>query len=435
MRDHSRCLLTFLTALLVCQGVPAFAAHDALAVIADALQSGEFGATAAAATLPQPVPAPAPALKAPDEFEEAIVALIDELQAKDPPLFALIHAEGDRIRALPTNAQRVAAVNAGYPRLERALAKSAASGKFSPAALAKWTVFRDSAQKALADGTLFERAEFAGNAFDAKVQALLRKGTTKLDANRKLPEQKAEYMALSKRIHEELALPVNSTALAPSQLDKVFALVGREFAIRPEFLKYMAKTESGLRQVVLSNPAAVGIMQVESVHQEAYAGARNVANDTITNIVYGGLLRAQTDRAMARSFAKAGIAPPSDARVVEFLGDLAYNRGPALLKFVAQHAAAQHINVDRFADYLGGPGGSYAILNGGQNIVVLPGPDTIIDKTGKNSVLELSSEAVGRVAFSPKLSTGLGDRNGDGRVDHLDIWLTRGMRYLHDPDL
>ena len=30
---------------------------------------------------------------------------------------------------------------------------------------------------------------------------------------------------------------------------------------------------------------------------------------------------------------------------------------------------------------------------------------------------------------------GLGDRNGDGRVDHLDVWLTRGMGYLNDPDL
>ena len=407
---------------------------SALAILSDAVRSDEFAATSAdfSAAAPVPVPKMLTDLRA---FDEAIVVLIDELHAKDPALFNRIHEEGDRIRALPTNAERVAAVNAGYPRLERALAKSAASGKFSPEALAKWTIFRESAQKALADGTLFERAEFAGNAFDSKVQALLRKGTTILDPNKKLPEQKAAYMAISKMIHDRLTLPDNSTALTTSQLDKAFELTAKEFGIRPEFLKYMAKTESGLRQIVPSNPAAAGIMQVETVHKEAYAGERNVTNDTITNIVYGGLLRAQTDRAMARFFAQAAIAPPTDSRVVEFLGDLAYNRGPGVLKYIASNAAAQRIDVNRFADYIGGRGGSYAFLNGGQSIVVLPGPATGIDKTGKNSVLELSSEAVGRVKFSKALTAGLGDRNGDGRVDHLDVWLTRGMRYLHDPDL
>lgn len=369
------------------------------------------------------------------DFEEAIVALIDELQANDPVLFAKIRAEEDRIRALPTRRERVAAVNGGYPRLEAELAKSAADGRFSPEALAKWNTFRSLAQQALADGTLFERAEFAGNAFDEKVQALLRSGRTQLDAGRRLPEQKAAYMALSQKIHDRLAIPGNSTALNPRQLDAAFGLVGKAFGIRPEFLKYMAKAESGLRQVVPSNPAAVGIMQVESVHKEAYAGARNVANDTITNIVFGGLLRAQTDRAMARYFIQAGLQPPSTPRVVEFLGDLAYNRGPGLLRFVAENAALQGIDVNRFAEYLAGPGGSYALVNGERNIVIQPGPGTQIDKTAKGSVLERSSEAVGRVQFSQKLRAGLGDRNGDGRVDHLDVWLTRGIRYLHDPDL
>ena len=176
-------------------------------------------------------------------------------------------------------------------------------------------------------------------------------------------------------------------------------------------------------------------MQIENVHGQAYAGARNVANDTITNIVYGGLLRAQTDKTMAKRFAEAGIKPPSNPRVVEFLGDLAYNRGPGLLKHIAHHAAKQGIDVDEFGEYVGGPGGSYAITNGGKNVTVIPGPGTDIDKTGKNSVLERSSEAVGRVKFSKKLTEGLGDRNGDGRIDHLDVWLTRGINYLKDPKL
>lgn len=369
------------------------------------------------------------------EFEVVIVALIDELQAKDPALFERIHAEADRIRALPTKDQREAAMRAGYPRLERALTASVASGRYSPEALAKWVSLRDQAQKALAEGTLFERAEFAGRAFDAKVQALLRRGKTVLDPGRRLPERKAEYLELSKRIHAAIGVPGNSTALTPGQLDKAFALAGAQFGIRPEFLKYMAKAESGLRQVVPSNPSAVGIMQIEKVHKDAYEGSTNVANDTVTNIVYGGLLRAQTDRAMARHFAAARLAPPSDSRVVEFLGDLAYNRGPGLLKFVAANAASQGIDVDRFADYIAGRGGSYALLDGGRRIVILPGPGTGVDRTGKGSVLEQASEAVGRVRFSKTLAQGLGDRNGDGRVDHLDVWLTRGMRYLHDPDL
>ena len=51
------------------------------------------------------------------------------------------------------------------------------------------------------------------------------------------------------------------------------------------------------------------------------------------------------------------------------------------------------------------------------------------------SVPGRSSEAVGRVQYSQRLTEGLGDRNGDGRVDHLDVWLTRGIKYLGDPGL
>jgi hypothetical protein len=138
---------------------------------------------------------------------------------------------------------------------------------------------------------------------------------------------------------------------------------------------------------------------------------------------------------MAKRFAEAGISSPSNPRVVEFLGDLAYNRGPGLLKHIAQHAAAQMINVNDFGEYVGGRGGSYTITNGGKNVTVNPGPGTGIDTTGRNSVLERSSEAVGRVQFSKKLTAGLGDRNGDGRIDHLDVWLTRGINYLRDPKL
>ncbi|MBI5625065.1 MAG: transglycosylase SLT domain-containing protein [Elusimicrobia bacterium] len=383
------------------------------------------------------------ALSAPDtksapqakEFEDVVVELIDELSARDPALFAEIRAEEARIRSLPTHEERVAAVNAGYPLLERHLDRSAAEGKLSPKGAAKWAVFRSQAKAALADGTLFEKALFAGKAFDEKVQRLLDQGVTRLDPHRKLPEKRDEYMRLSRRIHEKLAVPGNSTALTTRRLDEAFGLVGKEFGIRPEFLKYMAKTESGLRQTVPSNPAAVGIMQIENVHKEAYSGARNVANDTITNIVYGGLLRAQTDRTIAKRFSEAGLALPSNPRVVEFMGDLAYNRGPGLLKYIAQFAAQQKIDVDDFAEYVGGPGGSYKISDDGQRVTVIPGPGTDIDKTGKNSVLALASEAVGRVQFSKKLAEGLGDRNGDGRVDHLDVWLTRGIKYLSDPKL
>lgn len=367
--------------------------------------------------------------------QDVIVELVDELSARDPALFAKIRAEEARIRALPTREARAAAVEAAYPLLERSLDRSAAEGKLSPKGAANWAAFRAQAKEALAAGTLFETALFAGKAFDERVRLLLDKGATVLDPNRKLPETRDEYMRLSQRIHAALAVPGNSTALTTRQLDEAFALAGRDFGIRPEFLKYMAKTESGLRQTVPSNPAATGIMQIERVHTGAYAGERNVANDTITNIVFGGLLRAQTDREIAKRFSAAGLALPSNPRVVEFLGDLAYNRGPGLLRHIARFAAEQSIDVNRFADYVAGPGGSYEIVDGGRSVTVIPGPDTDIDKTGRNSVLAKSSEAVGRVKFSKKLTEGLGDRNGDGRVDHLDVWLTRGIKYLGDPKL
>lgn len=376
-----------------------------------------------------------PARARTNSFEDVAAALIDELSVKDPALFAGIRAEEARIRALPTHEERVAAVEAGYPRLEQSLDASAAAGKLSPEGAANWAAFRAQAKEALADGTLFDMALFAGKAFDEKVQRQLNQGKTVLDPNRKLPETRAEYMRLSQAIHARLGVKGGSTALTTKQVDAVFDLVGKEFGIRPDFLKYMAKTESGLKQVVPSNPAASGIMQIERVHADAYSGATNAGNDTITNIVYGGLLRAQTDREIARRFAAAGLTPPSDPRVVEFLGDLAYNRGPGLLKHIAQYAAQQKIDVNNFAEYVAGPGGSYKIIDGGKSIVVVPGPGTGIDRTGKNSVLALSSEAVGRVQFSKQLAAGLGDRNGDGRVDHLDVWLTRGIKYLADPKL
>ncbi|MDD5304142.1 MAG: transglycosylase SLT domain-containing protein [Elusimicrobia bacterium] len=446
-------LSALLASVCFCRALPAFGAETiapavpsaqaALNVIPASLLDGRLGQAFDGIPMSGSVPSPVPAAAAPSEpparpaksFEDVAVDLIDELSARDPALFAKIRAEEARIRALPTHEERVAAVEAAYPRLERSLDRSAAQGKLSPEGAANWAAFRAQAKAALADGTLFEKALFAGKAFDEKVRRLLDKGTTVLDPNRKLPETRGEYMLLSRRIHAELAVPGHSTTLTTRQLDEVFVLVGKEFGIRPDFLKYMAKTESGLKQTVPSNPAAAGIMQIERVHKDAYSGERNAGNDTITNIVYGGLLRAQTDREIARRFSAAGLALPSNARVVEFLGDLAYNRGPGLLKYIAQYAAQQKIDVNNFAEYVAGPGGSYRIIDGGKSIVVVPGPGTGIDKTGRNSVLALASEAVGRVQFSRKLTEGLGDRNGDGRVDHLDVWLTRGIKYLGDPKL
>src|SRR6185369_8402283 len=145
----------------------------------------------------------------PKDFDDAVVALIDELAVKDPALFAKIRSEQARIRALPTREQRAAAVKADYPLLERDLDRSAAQGKLSPAGAALWAAFRPQAQAALADGTLFERAQFAGKAFDEKVQRLLDTGTVLLDADRKLPDSRPEYMEISRRVHTELSIPGN----------------------------------------------------------------------------------------------------------------------------------------------------------------------------------------------------------------------------------
>lgn len=436
--------MAFLAALLVCvcvcRALPASGADPhadraraALAVIPASLFDGQSSAGWLAAG-PTTVPATLPTKPA-KAFEDVVVELIDELSLRDPALFDRIQAQGARIRALPTHEERVAAVEAAYPLLEKELDRSLAEGRLSSKGAANWAAFRAQAKTALADGTLFEKAQFAGNAFDARVRRLLEKGTTALDPDRKLPETRDEYMRLSQTIHARLAVKGNSTSLTTRQVDEVFGLVGAEFGIRPDFLKYMAKTESGLKQVVPSNPAASGIMQIERVHKGAYAGERNVGNDTITNIVFGGLLRAQTDREIAKRFSAAGLELPSNARVVEFLGDLAYNRGPGILRHIARYAAEQKIDVNKFAEYVGGRGGSYEIVGGGKSVRVIPGPGTGIDKTGKGSVLALASEAVGRVQFSKQLTAGLGDRNGDGRVDHLDVWLTRGIKYLDDPKL
>ena len=151
-----------------------------------------------------------------------------------------------------------------------------------------------------------------------------------------------------------------------------------------------------------------------------YAGARNVANDTITNIVYGGLLRAQTDRTMGEALpARAGIAPEQPSGR-QFLGDLAYNRGPGLLKTsrITPRSRDRCRRIRRICR------GTRRVLRDHQwreERDRHPRARTDIDKTGKNSVLERSSEAVGRVKFSKKLTEGLGDRNGDGRIDHLDV--------------
>jgi hypothetical protein len=203
--------------------------------------------------------------------------------------------------------------------------------------------------------------------------------------------------------------------------------VGTELGIRPEFLRYMAGTESGQRQTA-STASAHGIMQIErSAHPDAYQGALNVGNDTVTNVVYGALLRAQTDRAMRQRFKEAGLNPPTRASVVEFLGDLAYSRGPGLLRYIARHAKEQGIDVNTFADYVGGRGGRFELKNG--RVRVFGGPGTGIASTGAGSVLALALADTNRQQ-RPRLSSTHRDRNGDGNVSHLDIWVTRGMKYI-----
>jgi hypothetical protein len=252
--------------------------------------------------------------------------------------------------------------------------------------------------------------------------------STFVAAEEVFPETKAELLALSRRIHDELKIRGASERLKKADLDKLFKLVGSAMHIRPAFLEYMAGTESSLQQTA-DNGAAHGIMQIErSAHPAAYRGTLNVGNDTITNVVYGAMLRAQTDRAMAATFRRHGLTPPTKVPVVEFLGDLAYNRGLGLLEAIARNAAEQKIDVDKFADYVAGRGGDYS-LTPKNRIEVIPGPGTGVTKTGAGSVLAkalASVDAQQRV----RLSRDHRDLNGDGKISHLDIWVKRGVRYM-----
>lgn len=357
----------------------------------------------------------------------AIATFTADLAKTNPALLNAVSQELNRLASLPRDDQQT--LKSGFTEL---VARVNEHATLSQAGKEAWD--RVQSQIGLSTShSLSNLADFADQAFDRAVEGLLNTPGTGpvLDARRPLPESKEQYLAVSKQIHQALGITGHSTALTSHQIDQAFALAGKAFGLRPEFLKYMAKTESGLKQTA-DNGAAFGLMQIERVHRGAYEGAITVKNDTITNIVYGALLRAQTDRTMALRFEQAGLVPPNHPRVIEFLGDLAYNRGPGVLKYFAQGAAEQKIDVNNFGEYLGGRGGSFKLLDGGKRIRVVPGPGTHIDETGQGSVVAKASDAVGRVRFSAKLAKSLGDRNGDGRVDHLDVWLTRGVRYLKE---
>jgi LysM repeat protein len=243
----------------------------------------------------------------------------------------------------------------------------------------------------------------------------------------RLPETKEERLALVKTLQRELGVKGPSERLSDAQLNALFERVGAKMGIRPAFLHYMANAESGHHQTA-NTASAHGIMQIErSAHPDAYKGTLNVGNDTVTNVVYGALLRAQTDRTMRKRFKEAGLNPPTRAAVVEFLGDLAYSRGPGLLKHVARYAKEQGIDVNRFEEYVGGRGGQFEVKNG--RVRVFPGRGTGIAQTGAGSVLASALADVDRQQ-PVRLSSSHQDRNSDGRISHLDIWVTRGMKYI-----
>lgn len=245
---------------------------------------------------------------------------------------------------------------------------------------------------------------------------------------RRFPESKAEMQALVQQLHRRLGIAGPSERLTGQQLDLLFQLVGAEFGLRPDFLRYMAGTESGHRQTA-DNGAAHGIMQIErAAHPEAYRGAINVGNDTISNVVYGARVRAQVDRALADAFRRAGLAPPRRVGILEFLGDLSYNRGPALLDHLARLARAQKIDVDRFADYVAGPNGSFEIRDG--KVYAESRTGSSVKTSGQGSVLAQALAEVNRRAPVRLSARSYRDRNNDGQISHLDVWVTRGLRYM-----
>jgi hypothetical protein len=245
---------------------------------------------------------------------------------------------------------------------------------------------------------------------------------------RSVPTTPEARLALVRRLHQDLGIRAPSEALSAKQLDQLFERVGKEYGIRADFLRYMAGTESGQRQRA-DNGAAHGIMQIErAAHPAAYAGPVNVGNDTVANVVYGARLRAQTDLAMAAGFRSHGLPPPTRAGVVEFLGDLAYNRGPALLTSVAHYAQAQGIDVNRFADYVAGVDGTFELRDG--KLRALPVAGSRVDSSGQGSVLALALAEVNSHNPVTLSARKYRDRNQDGRVTHLDVWVTRGLKYI-----
>lgn len=247
----------------------------------------------------------------------------------------------------------------------------------------------------------------------------------------RLPANYKAILKLSEELHAELGIKGPSERLSKGQLEKVYLKAAAATGLRTQLLKYIASVEAAGVQTADSG-AAHGLMQVErSAHPTAYVGAINVGNDTITNVLYGALLRARVDKRLDEAFLAEGLAPPSNRHVRELLGDFAYNRGPMLLEFLPKYAKQQGVNINAIVEYIAGRGGRYELSNrwGSNRIRIFPIPGSPVSPTGEGSVLQLALAEVNR--RSPiTLSRNFADRTGNGgRPDHLDVWVVRGEHY------
>src|SRR5262249_6095073 len=93
------------------------------------------------------------------------------------------------------------------------------------------------------------------------------------------------WQTQSEGLHRMLSVPGSSEHLSQDQVDDAFLVAGRLNGVPTELLEHTAHVEASDNQRADGGPAH-GLMQIEkSQHHGAYQGARNVGNDTTSNIL------------------------------------------------------------------------------------------------------------------------------------------------------
>jgi LysM repeat protein len=236
----------------------------------------------------------------------------------------------------------------------------------------------------------------------------------------------AEWRDTSAAVHKELGIQAPSQELTQAQIQKTIDAAAKQYGLSDEdksTLMHIATVESSGNQK--AKGAAVGLMQIEDVHEEALDGKVHAGNDTVSNVMYAAKLYSDTAKELDRTFEKEGLTPPAGlAR--RALIDFGYNRGPGVLKHIAKEAKAQGIDTNNLQEYFAGKGGKAAWSaqkGGGYKLDITAANGSPVGKTGSGSVLQKAVETLGNPIDQKK--TKIRDWSGDGTVDHFDVWILR----------